>query len=212
VQFGHGVTPLKIRQPPIIHQGGRRWKMSWGILPLYFLRKHTIMPIYSLIVAMTKERVIGKNNQLPWRMPADLAYFRKTTLNSTIIMGRKTYESIGKALPKRRNIVITRNQNYSLPDAEVFHSLDDVITNLSTLSTSTEVFVIGGAEIFKEFLSIANKLYITFIDANIDGDTFFPSWDNDAWKVISEETHQKDSENPYDYRFTIMEKLFKLPQ
>jgi dihydrofolate reductase len=173
---------------------------------LYFKEKQ-IMPTYSLIVAMTNDRVMGKNNQLPWQMPADLAYFKRTTLDKTIVMGRKTYTSIGRALPKRRNIVITRDKTFSAQDVDVFHSIQEVMTKLSSLPSSTEVFVIGGAEIFSEFLSMANKLYVTFIDANIDGDTFFPTWNNTEWKETFREEHQKDNENQYDYRFMVLERI-----
>ncbi|HEY0769060.1 MAG TPA: dihydrofolate reductase, partial [Sphingobacteriaceae bacterium] len=129
--------------------------------------------------------------------PADLKHFKRITTGHTVIMGRKTYESMGKALPNRRNIVITRQTAYSLPDAEVTHSLKEA---LDSCSTEKEVFVVGGAEIFKESLPISDKIYLTRIHKSFDADTFFPKIDN-TWKEADREDHQKDEKNPFNYSF-----------
>jgi dihydrofolate reductase len=158
----------------------------------------------SLIAALTPTRVIGKNNQLPWHLPADLQYFRKVTLHKPVIMGRKTFESIGKALPKRKNIVITRQASYEAKGCEIAHSLTEA---LEYLSLEEEIFIIGGSEIFIEALPLANYLYLTFVKANITGDIYFPEWNQNQWNEISRENHQKDKENNYDYSFVILERI-----
>nr|WP_209125037.1 dihydrofolate reductase [Alkalihalobacillus sp. BA299] len=158
----------------------------------------------SFLVAMDKNRVIGKDNDLPWRLPADLAYFKKVTMGHPIVMGRKTYESIGRPLPGRENIIITRNQNYSAEGCTVLHSLDDVKKVID--DSTKEVFIIGGAEIFKEAFPIADKLYITHIDEAFEGDTYFPAFSDQEWKEVSREKGVKDEKNPYDYYFSVYER------
>ncbi len=153
---------------------------------------------------MDKNRVIGKDNDLPWRLPADLAYFKKVTMGHPIVMGRKTYESIGRPLPGRENIIITRNQNYSAEGCTVLHSLDDVKKVID--DSTKEVFIIGGAEIFKEAFPIADKLYITHIDEAFEGDTYFPAFSDQEWKEVSREKGVKDEKNPYDYYFSVYER------
>lgn len=151
----------------------------------------------SNVVVVDENLGIGKNNQLLVHFPADLKHFKKITTGHTVIMGRKTYESMGKALPNRRNIVITRQKDYFLPDSEVTHSLKEA---LDSCSTEKEVFVVGGAEIFKESLPISDKIYLTRIHKSFDADTFFPEID-DAWKETYREDHQKDEKNPFNYSF-----------
>ncbi|RSK27303.1 dihydrofolate reductase [Bacillus sp. HMF5848] len=153
----------------------------------------------SFIFAMDKTRLIGKNNGLPWHLPADLKYFKNTTLGHPIIMGRKTYQSIGKALPRRENIIITTDRGFAADSCTVFHSPEEAMRYAITLNK--EVFVIGGTQIFKEFFSYADKLYITLIDDVFDGDTYFPPISEDEWKLISKEKGLKDENNPYDYYF-----------
>ncbi|WP_374193947.1 dihydrofolate reductase [Alkalihalobacillus sp. BA299] len=160
--------------------------------------------LISFLVAMDKNRVIGKDNDLPWRLPADLAYFKKVTMGHPIVMGRKTYESIGRPLPGRENIIITRNQNYSAEGCTVLHSLDDVKKVID--DSTKEVFIIGGAEIFKEAFPIADKLYITHIDEAFEGDTYFPAFSDQEWKEVSREKGVKDEKNPYDYYFSVYER------
>lgn len=156
----------------------------------------------SLIWAMDENRVIGYHNQLPWRLPEDLKFFKRMTMGHPIAMGRKTYESIGKPLPGRENIVITRDDNYELEGCTVMHSIEDLLA-YTALNKSEEVFVIGGAEIFKEVLPHADKLYLTMIHHQFEGDTFFPVFDIDKWELETRENGLKNEKNPYDYEFLI---------
>lgn len=158
----------------------------------------------SLIVAMDNNRVIGKDNQLPWHLPADLAYFKKTTMGHSIVMGRKTFVSIGRPLPGRENIIVTRNHSFQAEGCTVIHSVDDIKVIAS--KRKEEVFVIGGAEIFQATLPFADRLYMTKIDAHFPGDTFFPSFDETEWQLISSKKGLKDEKNPYDYTFLVYER------
>ena len=162
----------------------------------------------SLIVAMYKNNAIGYKNDLPWHLPADLKYFKKITTGHPIIMGRKTRDSIGRNLPNRTNIVITRNKEYQETDCLVFYSVDEW-RKWSKTQEEQEMFIIGGAEIFKETLASADRLYITKIDAEYPGDTFFPPLDWSNWKLISETEGQKDEKNPVDYCFLVYERIKK---
>ncbi|WP_404442232.1 dihydrofolate reductase [Sutcliffiella horikoshii] len=157
----------------------------------------------SIIVAVDKNNLIGKNNDLPWRIPADLAYFKEITLGNTIVMGRKTYESIGKPLPKRRNIILSRN-DFQAEGCETLHSLDEVKT---LNEDGKELFIIGGAHIFREAIPIADLLYVTFINEEFEGDTYFPEVNDQDWELISNEKGIKDAKNPYDYYFRKYKKV-----
>ncbi|WP_078432872.1 dihydrofolate reductase [Metabacillus halosaccharovorans] len=159
----------------------------------------------SLIVAMDKHRLIGRDNQLPWHLPQDLAYFKKVTMNHKIIMGRKTFESIGRPLPGRENIIVTRDSTYSQEGCTILHSIDEIL-ELSSRSDE-ELFVIGGAEIFKEILPVSDRLYITEIDDVFEGDTYFPDRKETEWKKISVEKGTRDKKNPYDFEFVVYEKI-----
>lgn len=158
----------------------------------------------SIIVATDSNNLIGNNNQLPWHLPADLKHFKNITTGHTIIMGRKTYDSIGKALPNRKNIVITRNTNYTLPDAEVVNSLQQALQNRVG---EGEVFIIGGSQIFNEALPLATKLYLTIIHHTFQGDTWFPKLDLPKWKLLKKEFFQPDEKNLYSYSFIEMESI-----
>ena len=158
----------------------------------------------SLIVAMAHDRVIGKDNRMPWHLPADLQHFKAITSGHPVIMGRKTFESIGKALPNRRNIVVSRNANYSAAGAELVNSLEAA---LSLVKDQEEVFVIGGSQLFKEALPLAQKMYITYIDMHVDGDTFFPEWDHAQWHETSRKFFNPTPEFPYTYAFVDYEHL-----
>jgi len=165
---------------------------------------HTIKMITSLIAAMGKNRVIGKNGKLPWHMPADMKYYRDKTKGKPIIMGRKTFDSMGnKPLPDRTNIIITHDKDYKAEGAIVVHSADEA---LKAAGNVPEIMIIGGSYIFKVFLPKANRIYLTMIDADFDGDTFFPEYDVTQWKEISYEEHERDAKNPYDYRFVVLER------
>ncbi|WP_075982026.1 dihydrofolate reductase [Bacillus massilinigeriensis] len=158
----------------------------------------------SLLWAMDENRVIGKNNELPWHLPEDLKYFKRVTMGHPIIMGRKTYESIGRPLPGRENIIMTRNQDYKMDGCQIMSSVDELLR--FNKAQNDEVFVIGGAEIFKEVLPFADRLYLTQIHEAFPGDTFFPEIKMDEWKLISSEKGIKNEKNPFDYEFLVYEK------
>ena len=160
------------------------------------------MPIISLIAAMAKNRIIGKDNQMPWHLPADLGHFKAVTLGKPIIMGRKTYESIGRPLPGRLNIVISTNKKYVLEGCETVSSLDQA---LALVNNVEEVMIIGGGFLYTQTLSQADKLYLTFIDLEVNGDTQFPDFNALNIKEVKRESHQKDEKNPYDYVFVDYE-------
>ena len=152
----------------------------------------------TLITAYAHNRVIGKNNRMPWHLPEDLAHFKSTTLGTPIIMGRHTWESIGQALPGRRNIVVSRTPTLNLLGAEIFTSLDKAV---SACQHAPEVFVIGGAQIYAQAISFAHRLIITEIDDTFDGDTFFPEFDKHEWQEISRERHQAKPPNQFFFSF-----------
>jgi len=158
----------------------------------------------SLIVAIGKNNVIGKDNRIPWRLPADLAYFKKVTTGHTVIMGRKTFESIGKPLPNRRNVIISGNRNYSVDDCMVCHSIEDALK--LSLNNNEEIFVIGGANVYCELLPYAQRLYITSVEEDFEGDTFFPEIDYMQWTLVSKTEGEKNEKNPYNYYFMVFEK------
>lgn len=156
------------------------------------------MPIISIIAAMANKRVIGKNNDMPWHLPADLDHFKKVTMGKPVVMGRKTYESIGRPLPGRTNVIISRNPEYCIEGCEHASSLEEAITKLNA---EEEIMIIGGGNLYAQALSQANKLYLTFIDLDVDGDTLFPEYEHLKLTEIKRETHSKDEKNPYDYTF-----------
>ena len=158
--------------------------------------------IISLIAAMAEERVIGQDNQMPWHLPADLAWFKKNTVNKPIIMGRKTYESIGRPLPGRHNIVLSRQAG----NDERVTWVKSVQEALIAAGEVEEVMIIGGGNIYLQFLPFATRLYITQIEAKLAGDTHFPDYTQQSWQVVYSETHLPDEKNPYVYRFEILEK------
>ena len=158
------------------------------------------MPV-SLIVAVSKNGVIGKQNSLPWYLPADLKRFKQLTTGHPIIMGRKTYESIGKPLPNRTNIVVTRDTEYRADGVFVVSSVDDALKLAFESVGGEEVFIIGGAEIFRRTIPTADKLYMTLIDATIDGDVLMPEIDLGEWLETSREKFPADDKNSYDYQF-----------
>lgn len=159
--------------------------------------------IFSHIVAMAKNRTIGSEGKLPWHIPEDLKYFKDMTLNKTIIMGRKTFDSIGKALPKRRNIILTRDKTFKAPQTEVFNDLDSIMLNLKkTCTANEEIFIVGGGEIYNLTLPITDKIYITLVDSDFNGDAKYPEFEN-KYKLISED---KRIGNP-NYNFQVYEKV-----
>lgn len=153
--------------------------------------------LISLIAAMDRNGVIGKDNSLPWQLPEDMKRFKELTLGKLVIMGRKTFESIGKPLPNRTNIVITKNKNYKAKGCIVVHSSDQA---LNAAKGNKEVMIIGGEQIFREFLPIANRMYLTFIDKDFEGDAYFPEYDEREWKEIRREAHKNQK-----YRFVFVD-------
>ncbi|MFD1040045.1 dihydrofolate reductase [Virgibacillus byunsanensis] len=155
----------------------------------------------SLLVAMDRNHVIGLDNDLPWHLPKDLKFFKQMTTGQTIIMGRKTYESMGRALPNRKNIVITSRSEGVFPEeVEVFNDIK-AVQELNQANPDKEYFVIGGANIIKQVLSFANRMYITWIDHDFEGDTYFPNFSKEEWNLTSNEKGERDEKNPYDYYF-----------
>ncbi len=159
----------------------------------------------SSIVAVGKNNIIGKDNQIPWYLPDDLKWFKKNTLGHAVIMGRKCFESIGRPLPKRTNIIITRDIFYLAQGCEVVHSLGEAL-QLAENEGETEAFIIGGGEIYQQSMDICDKIYLTEVDIDADGDVFFPNLELSEWKLIFEETHLKDEKNEWNYTFKILER------
>ncbi|KFN08789.1 MULTISPECIES: dihydrofolate reductase [Paenibacillus] len=158
----------------------------------------------TLIWAMAQNGVIGRNNQLPWRLPADLKFFKAQTMGKTMIMGRKTWESMGsKPLPGRHSVVLTQDTSYRAEGADIVHTLEEA---LRYEKEGEELMVIGGAGVFRFFLPVADKLLVTRIDEDIEGDVFFPSLNWEDFDLVHEEQGIRDDKNPYDYRFLTYER------
>jgi len=161
-------------------------------------------PSLSIAVAVGENFAIGKNNQLLWHMPADLKFFKQTTSGHTVVMGRKTFDSVGRPLPNRRNIVITRDPELKIDGAEVVNSLDEAIS--ITKNEEKSIFIVGGAEIYRQALPKTAILYLTTIHHTFDADTFFPKIDRNDWNVISSDSHKADEKNKYDYTFEVLKR------
>ncbi|MCI0505496.1 MAG: type 3 dihydrofolate reductase [Gammaproteobacteria bacterium] len=158
--------------------------------------------IVSLIWAMAKNRVIGSENRLPWKLPADMQWFRRHTLGKPVIMGRKTFESFGgKILPDRQNIIITRDKNYHPANAAVAHSINGA---LDLCDDAEEVMIIGGMSLYEQTLPIADRLYMTVVDAAPAGDARFPDFDPNQWREIEKHIHEADDKNAYRCEFSIL--------
>lgn len=155
----------------------------------------------SIIVALSKNNVIGKDNALPWHISEDLKRFKRLTMGKPVLMGRKTHESIGKLLPGRENIILTRNPDFQVPDATLVHSVTEALDYVRKADFE-EVFVIGGAELYARLLSETDKLYLTLIDKHIEGDAYFPmiDWENE-FEIIEESDNQNDTQCPLKYKF-----------
>jgi dihydrofolate reductase len=158
----------------------------------------------SMIVAMDRQGLIGAGGKLPWHLPADLRRFRQVTMGKPIIMGRRTHESIGRALPGRRNIVLTRQGDYRASGCRVVHSVDGA---LAAAGQADEVLVIGGAQIYRLFLARADRLYLTVVEAELEGDTFFPQLDPAEWRETWAEDRPADEANPFLLRFAIWDRV-----
>ncbi|HAS6321311.1 type 3 dihydrofolate reductase [Vibrio vulnificus] len=158
--------------------------------------------IISMIAAMAKQRIIGKDNQMPWHLPADFAWFKRCTMGKPVVMGRKTYDSIGRPLPGRLNIVISRDESLVIEGVTMANSIAHA---LALAGDADEVMIIGGGSIYAECLPKADKLYLTFIDATIDGDTQFPDW-GEQWCESHREYYSADEKNRYAMDFVILER------
>lgn len=163
------------------------------------------MTTLTLIVARARNGVIGRNNQLPWRLPEDLAFFKRTTMGAPIVMGRKTHESIGRVLPGRRNIVVTRDAQRRFDGCDTVTRLADAL-ELGARDDAGEIFLIGGAQLFREGWSLAHKLILTEIDADFPGDISLDAPDAAVWKEVSRETHHAAAPNDFDYSFVVYER------
>lgn len=157
--------------------------------------------IVSLVAAMAENRVIGREHGLPWRLPADMRHFVSLTRGKPIIMGRRCHETIGRALPKRPNIVLSRNRGFQAPGCTVAHDLDSA---LAAGAGAPEIMVIGGEQVYQLFLARAGRIYLTLVHARIDGDTFFPSLDTAEWQEANRQPHPADADNPYAMTFLTL--------
>ena len=164
----------------------------------------------ALICAVAENRTIGRNNSLPWHLSEDLKYFKRITMGNSIIMGRKTWESIGRALPGRTNIVITSNTDYEAEGVKVVGSLEaalKLVESISIIDGSEEAFVIGGAALYKEALPYAQRFYLTRVHADVKGDTFLAEFNEEEWNEVSREEFQKSETNPYNYSICVLERF-----
>ena len=159
--------------------------------------------IISLIVAMDLNRVIGNDGDLPWRLSSDLKHFKKITMGKPIVMGRITHESIGRPLPGRENVVISRDKDYQTRDCTVLHSLECVYAKFHD---TDEIMIMGGAELYAQTLDKAKRIYLTEVHAKMKGDTYFPKFDRENWEEVERYDFKADEKNEYDYSFVILEK------
>lgn len=160
-------------------------------------------PTISIIVAMANNRVIGINNKLPWNLPSDLEHFKQLTLGKPVIMGQRTFESIGKPLARRINIILTLDKDYQPKKCIVVHSIEEALEKAKNFK---EVMICGGVSIYKQFLPLADKIYLTLIEGDFEGDAYFPEFDWNDWKEIEHINNEPDRENPYKYTFLTLER------
>jgi len=158
----------------------------------------------AIIVATDEKGLIGRDNDLPWKLSADLQYFRRVTMGKPLIMGRNTHESIGRALPGRKNIIVTKNENYQAEGCNVVHSVADA---LKACDDAEEVMVMGGASLYTQLLAQADRLYLTQVHASLEGDTWFPDWQRSDWQQLSREDHLADDKNDFPYSFIIYDRI-----
>lgn len=165
--------------------------------------------IISLIAALTQNKVIGKNNDLPWHLPDDMKYFMQTTKGHHVIMGRKNYESLPekfRPLPNRTNIVITRQKDFKAPGCAIVHSLEEAV-NIAKAAQEPELFIIGGAEVYRQGLPLVQRMYLTEIQTELEGDTYFPEVKNDEWNETSRIHHAADDRHRYAFDFVIYNRI-----
>jgi dihydrofolate reductase len=157
----------------------------------------------SIVVAMDQDQAIGVNGSLPWHLPEDLKYFKRITMGKPIIMGRKTHDSIGRPLPGRENIVVTRNPQYRAQGCTVLSSIQAALKHCEG---QAEVMIVGGSSLYADALNYANRLYLTEVHAAVGGDVFFPAFDRADWQECARESYQSDDKNPYAYSFTVLDR------
>lgn len=157
----------------------------------------------SLIVAMDRRGVIGRDGRLPWHLPADLRRFRAVTMGKPIVMGRKTHESIGRPLPGRENIVLSRDPDFVAPGCTVLHGMDEVAVHCRD---AAEIMIMGGADLYRQCLPDARRIYLTQVECEVAGDTFFPVWEPRLWLELESETHAADPANEFSHRFIVLER------
>lgn len=161
--------------------------------------------IVSAIAAVSKNGVIGNDNQIPWYLPADLAYFKRTTIGHHVIMGRLSFLSIGRPLPKRTNVVVTHNLFFTATGCLVAHSVEEALM-LAEEAGETEVFIIGGGQIYRESMPYWDRIYLTVVDTLAEGSVLFPEWEEGEWTLLSSEAHPADEKNPFPYTFKVLER------
>ncbi|MFT5525426.1 MAG: dihydrofolate reductase [Pirellulaceae bacterium] len=159
--------------------------------------------IISLIVAKSKNNAIGLDGDLPWRISADLKRFKRVTMGHHLVMGRKTFDSIGRLLPGRTTIILTRQVDFACAGALVAHSIDEAIHQASG---DDEIFIIGGAEIYRQALPQVERIYLTSVDSTVNGDVFFPALDDQQWRVVEESEHPADEKNEYSHRYQVLDR------
>jgi len=165
--------------------------------------------IISFLVAMDEKRGIGKAGGLPWRLSSDMKRFRELTMGHHIIVGRKTFESIGKPLPGRQMIIVTRNESIAFEGCFIAHSVEDAIS-LAQARGESELFICGGAEIYAQSFGVADRMYLTLVHADCDADTFFPEWDGDEWTEVESEHHAADEKNQYSFTFKVLARKLRV--
>ncbi len=165
--------------------------------------------LISAIAAMSDNRVIGRENQLPWRLPADLQHFKALTTGHPVLMGRKTYESIGKPLPNRTNIILSRQPHFQVPGCIVVTSFDEALKKISSEhpEKKEELFIIGGADIYRQLLPYTHRLYLTIVHHHFEGDAYFPEIDSSQWKEIEHIHHAANQENAFAYSFIVLTRI-----
>ncbi len=161
-------------------------------------------PRLSMIVAMAKNRVIGANGKIPWHLPNELQLFKRVTMGHPIVMGRKTHESIGRLLPGRTTVIVTRQRDYAVPGAVVVHSLEEA---LARCVGDPEIFVIGGGELYRAAMPLADRIYLTVVDAEPAGDTRMPALEAAQWRLVSTEQFRSDEHHAHDYRFEVHDRV-----
>ena len=159
----------------------------------------------TLIAAMDQNRLIGRDNDMPWHLPSDLRFFKRITLSKPLLMGRKTYESIGRPLPKRTNVIVTRNPYFIATNCLIAYSIEDAL-GMAFDNGEEEAFIIGGGQIYEQSQNLWDKVYLTEVDLEVEGDVYFPKLLETDWELCSEESHQPDAKNEYGYTFKIFER------